>query len=91
MKKLKGSSRPIIDEANRIKMIEALNMVDFVVCFDEETPFDVIKEICPDVLVKGGDYQGIDIVGKDIAKETFIAPFVPGLSTSKIIQKVQNV
>jgi D-beta-D-heptose 7-phosphate kinase/D-beta-D-heptose 1-phosphate adenosyltransferase len=91
VKKLKGSSRPIIDEANRIKMIEALNMVDFVVCFDEETPFDVIKEICPDVLVKGGDYQGIDIVGKDIAKETFIAPFVPGLSTSKIIQKVQNV
>ncbi len=90
IKRIKGNGRPIIDETNRIKMLESLEIVDFVVLFDEDTPYETIKKICPDVLVKGSDYHNKEVVGRDLAKETCLAPIVSGLSTTKIITKIRN-
>jgi D-beta-D-heptose 7-phosphate kinase/D-beta-D-heptose 1-phosphate adenosyltransferase len=89
--RIKGLSRPVISLENRIKMIEALDVVDYVVCFDEDTPYDLYKNISPDVLVKGGDYEEKYVVGKDLVKELYICPLVEGLSTSKLVAKIKNI
>ncbi len=87
---LKGESRPINSFQDRATVLAALEVVDFVVEFKEQTPYNLIKEIKPDILVKGGDYEGKEIVGSDIAKETKLVQFVDGKSTTDIIQKVKN-
>ena len=69
-------------------MLSALESVDFVVIFDEETPYNLISLIKPDVLVKGGDYEGKEVVGSDIAKEVRLVTFVDGKSTTNIINKI---
>ena len=89
VKRLKGESRPINNEADRAFVLSGLSAVDFVVVFDEDTPYELIKAIKPDILVKGGDYEGKEVVGSDIAKETRLVEFVEGKSTTKIIQKAQ--
>ena len=61
-----------------------------MVIFEEETPYELIKLIQPHVLVKGGDYEGKDVVGQDIAQKLRLVQFVDGKSTSKIIQRIQN-
>jgi bifunctional ADP-heptose synthase (sugar kinase/adenylyltransferase) len=66
-------------------------MVDYVVLFDEETPYELIKLIRPDVLVKGGDWEKEDIVGSDIAKETLSLPYIKGVSTTGIIEKIKRI
>ena len=75
-------------------MLAALEMVDLVVIFEEDTPFELIKKLQPDFLVKGGDYQPKDIVGADIvlAKggEVLSLPFIEGYSTTKIEKKIKN-
>jgi D-beta-D-heptose 7-phosphate kinase/D-beta-D-heptose 1-phosphate adenosyltransferase len=81
--------RPIITEGERAEVLSALCMVDYVVLFNEETPYELIKDIQPDVLVKGADWDPGDIVGNDIAKETRTIPSVEGKSTSEIIRKIQ--
>jgi D-glycero-beta-D-manno-heptose 1-phosphate adenylyltransferase len=92
VKRLKGENRPINDENTRSKIMAALMMVDAVVIFDEETPFELIQLIQPDVLVKGGDYTIENIVGADIvlAKggEVKMLTFLEGYSTTKIEQKI---
>lgn len=92
--RLKGPSRPIIDEATRLLKIAALEMVDLVICYDEETPLRCIEQIKPDVLVKGGDYEVEDIVGYKEVKasggQVCTIPFEAGHSTSKIIQKIKE-
>jgi D-beta-D-heptose 7-phosphate kinase/D-beta-D-heptose 1-phosphate adenosyltransferase len=65
--------------------------VDYVVLFDEETPYELIKLIRPDVLVKGGDWKKEDIVGSDIAKETLSLPYIKGISTTGIIAKIKQI
>ncbi len=86
---LKGESRPINSQEDRAVVLAALESVDFVVVFEEDTPYELIKLVKPDVLVKGGDYEGKEVVGSDIAKETRLVQFVEGKSTTKIIQKAQ--
>lgn len=92
VKRLKGENRPIIDQQARAETLAALFFVDAVIFFDEDTPYQLIKAIQPDILVKGGDYKKDDIVGADIVKnyggvvETI--PLVQGYSTSKIIEKI---
>jgi rfaE bifunctional protein nucleotidyltransferase chain/domain len=98
----KGSSRPIQDEKSRALIIAALNFVDAVVLFDQDTPFDLIQDIKPDVLVKGGDYDPLIsdknnpkyIVGSDIVKsnggKVEVIQFVDGYSTSKIEERIKN-
>jgi D-beta-D-heptose 7-phosphate kinase/D-beta-D-heptose 1-phosphate adenosyltransferase len=64
--------------------------VDYVVLFDEDTPYDLIKLVKPDVLVKGGDWEKEDIVGSDIAKETLSLPYIKGISTTEIINRIKS-
>ena len=90
VKKLKGPTRPINNQDDRAYILASLESVDYVVIFEEETPYELIKLIQPHVLVKGGDYEGKDVVGQDIAQELRLVQFVDGKSTSKIIQRIQN-
>ncbi len=83
--------RPIIPEEQRAEVLSALSMVDYVILFDEDTPYELIKEIRPDVLVKGADWDVTNIVGSDIVKEVRTIPFVEGVSTTEIIKKIQNL
>ena len=90
----KGSNRPITDENARATIIAALRFVDAVVLFDEETPYELIKTVQPDVLVKGSDYLAEDIVGYDVVKEkggkVITIDFLPGYSTTGIIRKIKS-
>lgn len=90
----KGSIRPITDEKSRSMIIAALEFVDAVVLFEEDTPYNLIAKIQPNILVKGADYKPEDIVGYDIvtAKGGSIKTiaFLPGYSTTSIEQKIKN-
>jgi D-beta-D-heptose 7-phosphate kinase/D-beta-D-heptose 1-phosphate adenosyltransferase len=88
VKRLKGESRPVNPEYDRAYLLAALDSVDFVTIFDEDTPYELIKVVEPDVLVKGGDYKGKEVVGSDIAKEVRLVDFVDGKSTTGIISKI---
>ncbi len=80
--------RPVNRERDRAEVLEALCVVDYVTIFEEKTPYRLIKSLKPDVLVKGGDWKKEDIVGSDIAKETYSLPYVKGASTTRIIEKI---
>lgn len=86
--KIKGPSRPICPQQSRAAVLAALACVDFVVLFNEDTPYTLIKAVQPDVLIKGADYKGKEVVGSDIAKKVELLPFVKGFSTSDIVAKV---
>ncbi len=94
VKRLKGPSRPINDEYARAIVLAGLEFVSAVVLFDEDTPYNLIKAVQPDVLVKGSDYKPEDIVGYDIVTakggrvETI--DFVDGYSTTRTIEKSRN-
>ncbi len=88
VKRLKGENRPINNQNDRALMLCALECVDFVVIFDEDTPLELIKLIKPHTLVKGEDYKGKEVVGSQIAKEVILADFIKGKSSSLIIQKI---
>ena len=83
--KIKGNLRPFIPLVHRLNIISALEMVDFVIAFDEETPYNLIKEIKPEVLIKGSDYIDKTVIGSEFALEIFFAPFYDGVSSSKLI------
>ncbi|PHR71970.1 MAG: bifunctional heptose 7-phosphate kinase/heptose 1-phosphate adenyltransferase [Arcobacter sp.] len=87
---LKGENRPVNEEDDRAYMLSALESVDYVVVFNEDTPYELIKKIQPHTLVKGADYEGKVVVGSDIAKETRLVEFVEGKSTTKLIEKIKN-
>lgn len=94
VKRLKGFDRPVNSEKDRAEMLSALGFVDYVVVFEEDTPYNLIKAIQPDVLVKGGDYKPEDVVGRDIVEsrggKVQILPFVEGKSTTSIINKINK-
>ena len=87
---IKGKGRPINIQLDRAYMLAALEAVDYVVVFDEDTPYDLIKAVKPDVLVKGSDYEGKKVVGQDIADELKLVQFVDGKSTTKTIEKIRK-
>ena len=87
---LKGEGRPINTQMDRAYILAALEAVDYVVVFDEDTPYDLIKAVKPHVLVKGGDYKGKKVVGQDIADELKLVQFVDGKSTTRTIEKIQQ-
>lgn len=80
--------RPVNNERNRAEVLSGLCAVDYVVIFREKTPYNLIKAVRPDLLVKGGDWKKEEIVGSDIAKETRSLPYLKGLSTTRIIEKI---
>ncbi len=90
VRRLKGESRPVNPQFDRAYLLAALDAVDFVTIFDEDTPYELIKIVEPDVLVKGGDYEGKEVVGSDIAKEVRLVDFVDGRSTTKIIENINK-
>lgn len=89
---LKGDKRPIIGEADRLSVLEELESIDYLICFDDETPLHLIDKIRPDVLVKGADYKKQDVVGWDIVESyggrVALAPLVDGRSTSAVIKRI---
>ncbi len=95
VKRLKGAQRPIFDENERAKIIAALGFVDYVVVFEEDTPFELIEELKPDIIVKGGDYTVERVVGRDIVESyggrVHIIPLLEGVSTSSLIEKIKNL
>lgn len=92
IKRLKGNTRPIQDEESRALIMAGLFFVDYVVMFDEDTPYNLIKKIQPSVLVKGADYKKEDVVGYDIVEsnggKVMTLNYLEGYSTSGIIKKI---
>lgn len=83
--------RPVNPQGNRAEVLAALSAVDYIAIFSEKTPYALIKLLRPDVLVKGGDWKKNDIVGSALVKETYILPFVKGVSTTGILTKIQRL
>ncbi len=90
VRELKGPTRPVNIEDDRAYILAALDAVDYVVKFSDDTPHDLIKMIAPDVLVKGGDYEGMRVVGTEFSKVLKLVDFVDGKSTTKTIAKIQG-
>lgn len=94
VRQLKGASRPVIPEQERAEILAALESVDAVVIFHELTPREVISRLLPDVLVKGGDWPGDQIVGREEVEaaggRVVSIPLVPGYSTTAILQKIRE-
>jgi D-beta-D-heptose 7-phosphate kinase/D-beta-D-heptose 1-phosphate adenosyltransferase len=88
--RLKGESRPINNLEDRAFLLASLESVDYVVPFTEDTPYELIKLIKPNTLVKGADYEGKEVVGSDVADEVQLIEFVEGKSTSSLIEKISN-
>jgi rfaE bifunctional protein nucleotidyltransferase chain/domain len=90
----KGDDRPILPEADRSEVLAALGMVDYVALFDDDTPLELIREVAPDVLVKGGDWTPDRIVGADVVKggggRVESLPYHPGLSTTDIVRRIRG-
>jgi len=95
VKKLKGKDRPVNNEYDRAFVLDNLKSVDDVLIFNEDTPYDIIKEIIPDLLVKGGDWKEEDIVGSDIVKmnggKVISLQFVNNYSTTNILEKIEKL
>jgi rfaE bifunctional protein nucleotidyltransferase chain/domain len=82
--------RPITPESQRAEVVSHLDMVDYVTLFGEDTPYELIRALRPDVLVKGGDWKREEIVGSDIATETRSLPYIQGASTTEIIERIKK-
>lgn len=80
--------RPLNPETDRAEVLSALDPVDFVTVFDEDTPLELITALRPDILVKGGDWKKEDIVGSNIVSDTRSLPFHEGRSTSGLIERI---
>ena len=90
VKRLKGENRPVNSENDRALVLAALSFIDYIILFEEDTPKNLIEQVKPDILVKGGDYKIEDIVGADFVTKNggkvLTIPFVDGYSSTKIIQ-----
>lgn len=82
--------RPVNPQADRAEVLSALESVDFVTIFDEDTPLELIKALRPDVLVKGGDWKRADIVGSELVSDTRSLPFHSGHSTTSILERIRS-
>ena len=92
VRRIKGEPRPYQDEQDRAAILDAMEMVDLVVIFKEDTPLDLICELKPDILVKGGDYDSHSIIGANEIKSwggsVKTIPFLKGYGTSKLVEKI---
>ena len=91
VRRLKGEDRPINHQDDRAYILASLEVIDYVVIFDEDTPIDLITLIKPDILTKGSDYEGKEVAGQDIAKELKLINFVNGKSTTNTIERIKNI
>jgi len=92
--RFKGPERPLQDQISRARVLAAMQFIDLVVFFNEDTPLDLITELLPDILVKGSDYLADNIVGADVVKKNGgvvkTIDFVPGYSTTRIVEKIKR-
>jgi D-beta-D-heptose 7-phosphate kinase/D-beta-D-heptose 1-phosphate adenosyltransferase len=95
VRRLKGPARPITPQEDRAAILVALAVVDYVCIFDEDTPYELIRAVVPDILVKGADWTVDDVVGKDIVEaaggSVHTIEFLPNRSTTNIIQKIAQI
>jgi len=94
IKRIKGSKRPLLDQKQRSQIVASFESVDYVTFFEEDTPEEMIRKIAPDILVKGGEYQMHEVVGRESVwnsggKVYVIKPF-KGRSTSRVIEDIKN-
>ena len=94
VKAIKGSTRPVAAEMDRLELIAAMEMVDYVILFDEPDPSKLITAIKPNVLAKGGDWGAHGVIGADIVERqggrVVLVPYLKGYSTSEIIERIRN-
>ncbi len=90
IKRLKGESRPIYKLEDRIKILEAIEYIDYIIPFENDTPIKLIEHIKPNILVKGGDYTKDNIVGKEYAQEIILFNYINGKSTTNTINVIKN-
>jgi D-beta-D-heptose 7-phosphate kinase/D-beta-D-heptose 1-phosphate adenosyltransferase len=94
VKSIKGPTRPILSEMDRVELIAAMEMVDYVVLFDEPDPYQLIAAIKPSVLAKGGDWSAGRIIGADIVERdggrVTVIPYLEGYSTTEMIERIRN-
>ena len=95
VKRLKGAGRPLVPEADRAEMLAALEAVDYVTVFEEDTPAELVAELVPDVIVKGGDYRPGDVAGRETVEaaggRVVIIPLIEGRSTTGLIAKAARL
>ncbi len=95
VKKIKGPRRPVVGENDRAFLVSQLVPVDAVCIFEEETPYDIISALVPDILVKGADWKVDDVVGKDVVEraggKVLTLPFVPRHSTTLVIERIKEL
>jgi D-beta-D-heptose 7-phosphate kinase/D-beta-D-heptose 1-phosphate adenosyltransferase len=95
VRRIKGNKRPINQLEHRAEVIGAIRSVDYVTYFEEDTPFQIISELKPDILVKGGDWSKDQIVGRDIVEknggQVYAIEFEKGYSTTRIIKRIQSL
>jgi D-glycero-beta-D-manno-heptose 1-phosphate adenylyltransferase len=95
VRRLKGPLRPVNDQRSRARVLAALQCVDYVVIFDEDTPLELIQKVRPDVLVKGGDWSVERIVGRDVVEEAggsvCSIPLLAGHSTTSTVERIVDM
>ncbi|NIH81161.1 D-glycero-beta-D-manno-heptose 1-phosphate adenylyltransferase [Amycolatopsis viridis] len=94
VRRLKGPGRPVVTAADRVRVLSALESVDAVVVFEESSPVEVLRRLCPDIWVKGGDYEGTDLPEAEVVRagggKVVLVPTVEGYSTTRLIETVSN-
>jgi len=90
VKKIKGEKRPVLEEGARAQLLAAVEAVDYIVLFHEDTPYTLIRKIEPDYLVKGGDWSPRQIVGREFVRKVFRVKLAPDYSTTRIIERIKK-
>ena len=95
VRQLKGPSRPVMHETDRVALLAALEMVDYVILFDKSDPGDIIEALLPHVLVKGGDWKPEEVIGGDVVEanggRVVIVPLLPGHSSTRIMERIRQL
>lgn len=95
VKRLKGKNRPINSENDRAYILASMESIDYVIIFDEDTPYNIIDKIKPNILIKGNDYKIEEIAGNDIVRnnggEVILIPIIKNISTTNIINKIKEI
>lgn len=94
VKAIKGPTRPILAETDRLELIASMEMVDYVLLFDEPDPYNIISILRPHILVKGGDWSAEEVIGGDLVQgnggKVVVVPYLKGFSTTEIIAKLRS-
>ena len=89
VKRLKGESRPIHNQDTRLQVLSSIYCIDYIIIFDDDTPLNIIKQLQPNILVKGGDYNVDSVIGREYVQHIIIAPFKNGISTTNILKNIK--